>query len=408
LRCFVVGDDDDDQVLPGGLARASQSPHSLEGILAPGQRSRDVWILSDEPVERISLLAAPGKQMKLRRGGSNLPSRLADHMFWLGRHFERADGAARLLRTLFLRQASDEDPQETEIPVLLRLLAEQGQVEPALVVDGLQQSLPDIETLLPESVFNEQEPRSLRGTIVKIVELASVVRDRLSIDAWRILNQIEKSSRRPALQRGRLDATDVLEVLEQLVIEFAAFSGVSSTRMTRTLGWRFLELGKRIESAWHVASMMRGTLSTRHRDEIRVLNALLETADSVMTYRSRYLADVQADAVVDLLLTDESNPRSIGFQLQKIHDHVSRLPRDESVAVRSAEERYALSMLNVVRLADVYDLCRLNSDGDRPFLTRLLNRLLDQLPKLSNAVSGRFLIHAGLPRHFGRADTRKS
>ena len=406
MRCFMVAEDDGYRALPGGLARASSSPDDLESFMATGQRSQDVWVLSDEPVERISLLAPQGRAVVLRRSGTDLPSRVADHLFWLGRHVERADGAARLLRTLFVRLASDEEPDETEIPVLLRLLAEQGQVEPALVVEGLRQSLPDIETLLPESVFNELEPRSLRATIVKMIRLASVVRDRLSVDAWRILHQINTGSRRPALELGSMDATDVLEILEQLVIELAAFSGVSSERMTRTLGWRFLELGKRIESAWHVASILQGTVGVQQQYEAGVLNALLETADSVMTYRSRYLADLQAVAVIDLLLTDETNPRSIGFQLEKIYRHVCQLPRNQGQVMRSTEERLALSMLNLVRLADVQELCHLDSNGERLPLKRLLNRLLDQLPKLSTAVSGRFLIHAGLPRHFGTVDAR--
>ncbi len=407
MRCFMVAEDEEYRALPGALARASSSPDDLDSFMATGQRSQDVWIISDEPVERISLLAPQGKTLALRRTGTELPSRVADHLFWLGRHVERADGAARLLRTLFFRLASDEEPDETEIPVMLRLLAEQGQVEPALVVDGLKQSLPDIETLLPESVFNELEPRSLRATIVKMIQLASVVRDRLSVDAWRILHQIDDGSRRPALEWGSMDATDVLEILEQLVIEFAAFSGVSSERMTRTLGWRFLELGKRIESAWHVASILRGSVGVQRQHEAGVLNALLETADSVMTYRSRYLADLQAVAVVDLLLTDETNPRSIGFQLEKIHSHVRRLPRSQGQVMRSSEERLALSMLNLVRLADVQELCQLDVNGERLPLRRLLSRLLDQLPRLSNAISGRFLIHAGLPRHFGTLDSRQ-
>ncbi|MEM9659688.1 MAG: circularly permuted type 2 ATP-grasp protein, partial [Planctomycetota bacterium] len=318
LRMFAVGLQKKFSAMPGGLARASANADELEYVIRAGQRSHDVWVLGDEPAAKISLLTPQSKPVVLKRSGSELPSRVADNLFWLGRHVERADGAGRLLRTVLWRLASDEENDPTELTALLRLLAEQGQVEPAFIVEGMQQSLPQIEVALPAAVFNEQEPTSLRSTVNQIVHLSTVVRDRLSLDVWRIVLQINEHCRQPSVDQGRIDATDVLEVIEHLIADLSAFAGLVAERMTRTLGWRFLELGRRIEAALIVAGLLRGTICRRHGDEQRILESVLTIDDSVMTYRSRYLADLREEPLVDLLLVDETNPRSIGFQLAAI------------------------------------------------------------------------------------------
>ena len=119
-----------------------------------------------------------------------------------------------------------------------------------------------------------------------------------------------------------------------------------------------------------------------------------------MTYRSRYLATLEPAAVLDLLLTDDTNPRSLRYQLDRIEEHVTELPRGEQVAQLTAEQRLAASLRHSVLLADVYELAKPDTKGERTALIKLLSRLIDRLPKLSDAISNRYLIHAGMQRHF--------
>ena len=139
-----------------------------------------------------------------------------------------------------------------------------------------------------------------------------------------------------------------------------------------------------------------------------VLEAYLEVADSLMTYRSRYLATLQPAPVLDLVLTDETNPRSVAFQLATLADHVENLPRDRTQAMRSPEQRIALSMLTAVRTADAETLRRLPRHAERSKLDRLLGRIFDQLPRLSDLIAHKYLVHAGTPRQLAesRADER--
>lgn len=398
VRSFLVSSGERYEALPGGLVRVSPQAEVLDRTMTAGERSQDLWVLAEGPVDEVSLLAPAGQPLALRRSGAELPSRVADNLYWLGRNVERAEASIRLLRTV-LTLATGERERVPELTILLRAVAEFGQIEPDFVVEGLRQQLPDVIDVLPEAIFDVKQSRSLRSTVDEVVRLASIVRDRVAIDMWRIIHRIDEACRRPR-HRRKVDAAEVLDILDQLVTEFVALSGLSSESMTRTQGWRFLELGRRVERIWQEAVLLRATLGNTSPDETAVLEAVLQTVDSIMTYRSRYLATLQPAAVLDLLLTDDTNPRSLRYQLDRIEEHVTELPRGEQVAQLTAEQRLAASLRHSVLLADVYELAKPDTKGERTALIKLLSRLIDRLPKLSDAISNRYLIHAGMQRHF--------
>jgi uncharacterized alpha-E superfamily protein len=131
-----------------------------------------------------------------------------------------------------------------------------------------------------------------------------------------------------------------------------------------------------------------------------VVESLLHLGDSVMTYRVRYLSSLHVPALLDLMISDETNPRSLAYQLVEVRDHVDWLPNAWQGRVRGPDQRLALSMLNYVQLADVFKLSQVGRHGRRERLYKLLSRLESQVPKLSDVVTGQYLVHAGLPRHF--------
>jgi len=156
-----------------------------------------------------------------------------------------------------------------------------------------------------------------------------------------------------------------------------------------------------MERATGMVHLLRSTLVTAHADEQRIDEMLLEIADSSMTYRNRYLGTLQAAPLVDLLLTDETNPRSIAFQVAAIDAHVDALPREAGSPVLADEQRAAMAATGLLRLADVSALVLPDSDGARPHLDRLLARLDGDLRDLSVAVTHRYLVHAAPRRRLG-------
>ncbi|MFT4559979.1 MAG: putative circularly permuted ATP-grasp superfamily protein [Planctomycetaceae bacterium] len=401
FRFFVAADGDSFQTLPGGLARSSPDRLGLDRSMAAGERAQDVWVESDGPEEPISLLRSTDVPLVLKRSGNDLPSRDAENLFWLGRMIERADGAARALRVLLQQDMSTDDDESDVVQIaLVRALAALGQIEPGLAVDGLKNGLPCLDEGVPASVFNAQESLSLKSTMDGVARLVNSVRDRLSSDAWQTLNQLHAEWNPSRARMRKIDSTKLLQLVQRVINASAQFSGLSSEGMTRTQVWRFLELGRQIERVWHTATILQSTLVEVADPEPLVLEAVLESCDSIMTYRGRYLSTLQAEAVIDLLVTDDTNPRSLGFQLNRIQDHVTSLP-SAGQATLGQDERLAMSLHNSVRLTEPRDLAQAD-DGQRRSLDRLMQRLLDQIPKLSNAISQRYLIHAGLPRPFDR------
>ena len=95
--------------------------------------------------------------------------------------------------------------------------------------------------------------------------------------------------------------------------------------MTRDDGWRFLGLGRHLERLTFVASTLE-LLEPEEAASHALLEWLLELSDSLLTYRARYVRQPEWPAVVDLLVFDARNPRSVLFQLAKLAKHVPALP----------------------------------------------------------------------------------
>ncbi|MCA9085083.1 MAG: circularly permuted type 2 ATP-grasp protein, partial [Planctomycetaceae bacterium] len=151
LRTFLVATDDGYRAMPGGLARVSPDSDSLNFTMTSGERTQDVWIATDRHEQEVSLLEPPTKQVVPRRSGSELPSRVADNMFWLGRYIERAEQVSRLFRTVF-ETLESELPEGPEHLPLVRMLAEQGHVEPDHVVPELRNMSTELIDMLPKSL----------------------------------------------------------------------------------------------------------------------------------------------------------------------------------------------------------------------------------------------------------------
>jgi uncharacterized alpha-E superfamily protein len=191
----------------------------------------------------------------------------------------------------------------------------------------------------------------------------------------------------------------VVSLLNAVVVDLAAFSGLVMDSMSRGQAFRFLDTGRRIERAISLVTLLRSTTVRSGQRETTLLDAVLETADSSMTYRRRYLAALQVAPVVDLLLTDETNARSVMYQLAALCEHLRALPLLPGSGPRSPQLRLALTILNELELADVEALCEVAQDGTRPALIALLDRLERELPALSDSLSDSYLNHATLSRH---------
>lgn len=398
FRVFLVATEDSYQVMPGGLVCTAGGSASLDFSVLAGGVSKDAWVLSNAPVPPITLLRSGKRSVALRRTGAELPSRVADNLFWLGRHIERAQNACRLMRPVASRLAGEAAGESLpDLSVLVHCLAQHGLIEPGFALEPMRNLMPTIGQALPSSALDAAQPGSLRSMFTAAHTNAGLVRDRLSLDSWRVIHRVQREFDTTAATE-QFGLSDLLDLLNDLIGDLAAFDGLIGESMTRTPAWRFLELGRRLERSQHTIALVQSLFAVAADSDARALEAILEVADSTMTYRSRYLAGVNLAPVLDLLLTDETNPRSLVFQLEAVSDHVENLPRDPTQAVRGADQRIALSMVHSARMLDIESLQE-TRDGTKPSsLERALARLSGQLPKLSDLIGHRYLIHADVPQ----------
>ena len=405
LRCFAVCQKPEDYwMMPGALARVGSDTSDLYSLMQLGTRSKDVWIVSDEPVTSFSLLAPTDQPIELSRGGGDLASRVADNLYWLGRYAERAESLARLVRVLSRRLsdlANQQDmDQRTEFVALLAAL--EAHTSFLYVADILPQPPADIrlsEEQLKLSLCDAECKGSLISITGSILRTARVIRDRISLDTWRVLASLEEHVQ--ALQKlsEQKSMTAAASILNGVILTLAGFSGLVMESMSRGHAWRFLDMGRRLERASTLILLLRSTLGRLSTREGPLLEAVLDIADSGMTYRRRYLANLQVTPVLDLLLTDATNPRSVIYQLIAIGAHIDALPPLPNTEVSSPQRRLLLSASNQIELADLSQLCKLDADGERPALEKLLQHLGTVLPALNDSLSNTYLNHAHVSRH---------
>jgi len=386
--------------MPGGLTRVSRDEVDAVVSMQRGAGSKDTWVLADGPVSQLSLLTRRDERVLLSRSGHDLPSRVADNLYWLGRYMERAEGSARLLRRILARLLDDTHAGEPSVlAALFEGLSTQHELsEPLRAGAGVSADAVERDAL--RFLSSTEHSNGLLASLAGAHRTASVVRDRISRDTWHVISQLD--DQRARLTRARtFSVGDALEALDGLVLSFGAFAGLQSENLSRTFGFRFMDLGRRIERARYTATLVNITVGVVYPDEPTVLSEVLEVLDNGITYRRRYQDVMQAAPVLDLLLTDETNPRSIVFQLAALYDHVRALPRSIEEPLRTREERVALSALTRVRLADIEALSTVTPAGERPALREHLALLARDLPELSNAITQGYLVHAVTHRAIG-------
>ena len=411
VRSFLAASGSSFTVMPGGLTRVAASDESPVVSMQKGSGSKDTWVLSSGPVSAFSLLSTTVVPVELSRDGGDLPSRAADDLFWLGRYAERAEGTVRLLRAIFVRLTERPGLIEVpDLPYLLRALSGQTKTHPGFIGPGAEERIAAPLDDLYSVLYDDHRSGSLAGTIDALHRIAGRVRDRISTDMWRVMMSIEPrpadlqdSRPRPGKRRDgpasvreptpRRDLSEVLHVLDTKVLSLAAFGGMISESMTRGQGWRFLDIGRRLERSLHILGLLRSTLVKAGGTEGPLLEALLEIADSSMTYRRRYMSRLQIAPLLDLLLSDEDNPRSLAFQLVALSQSIANLPRAPGSTGPSAEQTLIADTLAKLRAAKVGGLVELTASGHRANLDRFLTSIDADLPLLSDSLTRTYLTH---------------
>ncbi len=398
LRVFMVATSDGYRVMPGGLTRVSPEAGGRFISMQRGGGSKDTWVVSEMPVEETTLLHRSGQSIELRRTGNNLPSRLADNFFWLGRYSERADATSRFLRSALQRFSPERNSGTMPvIAPLLQTLEAQGQLPDVMKKPGLQNNPEALEAELFAAIFDPARAGSLRTTVGRLFQLAVHVRDRTSNDMWRVISKL--NDRLSALKPGSATAAgDAALVLNETLLSLAAFHGLARENMTRAQAWRFIDMGLRIERAIYLCTLLDAALHAPDAENPSALEAILEVADSSITYRSRYSLLPHISAVFDLVLLDDKNPRSVLFQINQLVQHFEHLPREREVRASTSAEGILIECEARLRMADMRELSRPNGSAGPHRVAEAIQLTMRNLPRLSDAIAAAYFAHSSISR----------
>jgi uncharacterized circularly permuted ATP-grasp superfamily protein/uncharacterized alpha-E superfamily protein len=368
LRLFLAKVGENWQVMPGGFVRIAESADARAVTLQRGAATADAWVLTHGPVGEATLLPTP-ERMQVQRASGLLPSRAADNLFWVGRYVERAEGTLRLVRAMINRSAEADNAAAPVIASLASLLGAWDAI--ASDTEGASAAF------IARAVLTRGDPSGSLPYLTRSARsAASVIRDRFSPDAWLAINDLAVMIAAP-LPLGPSESI-IAERVEAALRIISSLSGLAQENMTQLAGWRFLELGRRIERALLTCRLVWAFAERGAPDG--GLDVLLELADSQISYRQRYVMIAALAPVLDLVMLDPNNPRSVIFQLDRIETHLGALPRRNSTGRLSPVQQIAASIATGLRTADASTVT-----------DNLIREIEKSLMKLSDAISAAYL-----------------
>ena len=234
---------------------------------------------------------------------------------------------------------------------------------------------------------------SLAHAVRRLLDGTYAVRDQLSNDTWLVVGALDHEIQ--ALRGPLADPQAAVQgALQRVMQSLLALAGLGAESMVRDLGWRFLDTGRRIERSIQIVSLLQATVTQARGTATDSLlwESVLTAAESIITYRRRYRSHAQLETLLDLVLLDEGNPRSLVFQLDQAIEDLNAVPPSTDRRLRH-EQKVLLDAATTLRLADTAELVRMDSDGWRPGLSAFLAHLLDLLLGAAEEVDRLHFVH---------------
>jgi uncharacterized circularly permuted ATP-grasp superfamily protein/uncharacterized alpha-E superfamily protein len=422
-------------VMPGGLTRVGAAPGA---VVISGRRdgtSKDTWVASAKPALQQSAWMRSTRPAPTLAGSSvepagepaaALPGRVAARLFVLGRTGEHAELVIRLLRTVlarldqpvglgvsggaeslgvllsalgtvsgFDRVSEPDDPDPTPIDI------DEPPAAPSSSVGAIG---PATDTRALALLLDASVDGSLVSTLGLLVDAAFSVREQLSADSWQLVGDVEEEIVR-LRTRPPTHLADTQSSLQRLLLALLGLSGLVAENMERDPSWLFLDAGRRIERAQSLVKLVRAVLVPRRAAVVEdlLVESLLKTSDSLITFRRRSGSILEVAAALDLVVFDVSNPRSVSFQLDRLFEHLSELPARAPSGGSGDGQRILLDATTTLERTDASRLAIVDSATDhRPELDAVLGRVDDLLAELLDTMRRTYFVHERLSVLHGR------
>jgi uncharacterized alpha-E superfamily protein len=422
LRVFALRDGPDSwRVLPGGLARIA-APNAEIASMQRGGSSADVWVQTEADVDRSTLLTKTANSVSFSHRPRMVTSRAAENLYWLGRYTERSENMVRLVR-LCLEAINGEDPASRSLWAWLQQLTQRqgliplgvplsqghGTEEAGLSTPSMSTRRRVFERTLIACLDQDEHTTSVGYNLRALRQAASSLRERLSPEHWNaIVHGVEQFSAdcKQTMSRPEFSAIQALQALESASVTLAAITGAQTDRMTRDDGWQLLSIGRHVErlgflagaldlavevGAFEIArevSLKEDILVKEALDNSSHFSALLALFDSTITFQAQHQQSRDLAPLVELLIQDHDNPRSLAWVTRSLRARLSKL------AATPMGEPDALALLVPhVQHAKLEELCARDAQGQLVALRTCLSGCVQAAWQVSDAISAHYFSH---------------
>lgn len=400
MRCFMVAQSNGYKLMPGSLTRSATQQGDMLVSNQSGAISKDTWVIAGrESNQTILIPPVPSKQLAVNFSNT-LPSRVAENLFWVGRYAERTEGSTRLLRTtvkkIYINPDTTHPNYESSLHAILRGLTNITNTYPGFLNEESNALLKAPDDELLSLMLDEDRSGSIANNQRCLLQSGYAVRNLWSSDTWRVMDEI-KCHLEHSQQLSETTLWNIQEHTDRLITALSAFSGLIMESMTRGDGWLFLDMGRRLERGLLLIALLRSSFSTVQPEgtENLLMESLLEVTDNIICYRQHYRNSVELTSFIELLMLDKDNPRSLAYQVNRIKEHVNKLPRKHTSAQLSIEERLILEASNLLDLTNLNVLLRTpdTSSHVRETFDQTLSRIYYLLVTLSDAITATYFQH---------------
>jgi uncharacterized alpha-E superfamily protein len=397
LRVFAIADGPQSwRVLPGGLTRIASANLEIASMQRGGS-SADTWVMTDGEVDATTLLQHGQPAAEIGHRTRTVTSRAGENLFWLGRYTERAENTARLARLALEVLNGEEQSSHALLAWLTDMTRANGIVVAA--VPPATQSRRVFERSIVASLADTKNATSVGYNLRALRAAAFSVRERLSLEQWNVIVQAEQEFFRGcamATENGDFSSVEAIRVLDALLGATAAMTGAQTDRMTRDDGWRLLSTGRHLERLGFLAAALDASFDTGAVFEEGGFEAIVALFDSTITFHAQYQQRHDIPALVDLLVIDRDNPRSLGWVAQTLRGRLAKL----TGAAPGKLPEIALTVPDP-QAWSLEALCMRDERGDYSRLGQLLQEYADSAYRLSDDLGARYFTHSDPRRSVG-------
>ena len=378
VRAFTIRYGSSYRTLLGGLGNVVQDGRTVA--------SKDIWVLKADTGDSDQGLA----EVMPVSSGRSLPAtvpRVVEDMFWVGRYAERAEDLLRLILAAHVLVEDFRSRPRTSGGLSLDIVT-------ALVARLAGRAADDYDDDFRSLLVDGERSGSVAQSLEAMRDALSGVRDQWSSDVWRIFGVVDRAQE---TLLGNPGGHQVAESAGRMLTGVLSLAGVTAN-MIRDPGWHMISLGRYVERSQQLRLLL-DALTERHGLDVdrEVLGAVLTAAESSVTHRRRYRDHVRPAGVLDLLIKDPENPRSLAFSLARAAEHLAALPLSTG---STRPERLLAALATDVEETDVAVLVAIGG-VDRPNLWAFLDATGAQLDRLAEAVADLHFATGPAPRRFG-------